>query len=1395
MKFISKPEIALIFPLVFFIFLACSKDAPFPEEPAIVNYNFAVSASEGGSVNSPGDSFAQNTTLTLTATAADGYEFTSWSGDASGTDNPLTLSLTSNTNITANFERIQYTLTVNIVGQGQVNQVLGDNSITSTTVEYNQGDRVTLQTNPGDNWTFSRWQGDATGYEDNFEILVDESKTVTATFDFEVIDDLIGAWDIASDSSSDKKIVKAPNSGKDVICGFYGLIFNPDYSFTLYYSLGTISGEFYIQDPTSISLKNYGSITNISFAANGISFNLELDTGCSSDISGDKDDDYDPENPPKSFLEKLDGKYFRGTWEEYERTFTDLISFKDNLPDDFLDLYWIDEGYECMLGTWNSSHIAEVIENYDDQLTFRYTSGLNFKVLGDASAGPMEGTMSLRSDGTIQIAENFQDDDLDRIYILSEVTQEEFNQIIDSGYCYDIDTTPPIITLNSSSTIQLNIGENWTDPGATATDDLDGDLTSSISVTGSVDASSVGTYTLTYSVSDSASNIVSTTRTVIVNPSLDTTPPVINLTGSSTINLTLGDTFTDPGAAATDDVDGDLTSLISITGSVDTSSVGTYTLTYSVEDAAGNSSSITRTVVVKTPNLPSISLSQLEGNWNIKELYYLNDENGITQTFEIPNCAKQFMYHTITSSGTISNQGIGINWPLNQCTSNPFDVIINQLTLSPNGNILIHYTGGIKRTWIILDRPDENTLIFESFRNDVSDNYNGNDVGIKIVKEDRYGILPPTITLNGSSTINLILNSNYSELGATATDDVDGNLTSLISITGSVDTSSVGTYTLTYSVEDAAGNSSSITRTVVVKTPELIIADYRFEGDAQDSSGNSNHGTNNGGVFTTDRFGNQNGAIYFSGASCGTRMDSDIDMSTVINEFSISFWINRTANGCQLPRIFDFYDGGNNSNDWGTAWQNGNNKYQGYDEVSNNNNWYHIVHNFNSNGTLTSFVDGVEVDSRNSGKTLPLSGDFALGRMNHPAYDAFNGKLDDVKMYNYALSQSEINVLFGNYANDTTAPIISLTGSSTINLTVGDTFTDPGATATDNVDGDITSSITTSGSVNTSTAGTYTISYSVSDAAGNTATVVQRTITVNAAAVACSPQTILSADRPTNVYKRIDGTYLLRTTTDVYSSTSLSGPYNSLGFTQTAPNAAANLLGETQNGDILVASESNGLYRYSNGVWTATGLSGGGTGGNNFLRLTSGRIVVGKKGGSRKMYYSDDDGFNWSAASGDIAEDWYNIIQTNNKLFVSSAGDKNKGGIITSLDDGSSWTNLRDQKTYSMEMYNSDIYIVSEEGARGSGVYKIFKSSDDGQSWTFISDGPISGGIGVLIIHDDTIIFKSNSGGDYYCKSLNDLTSDWNLFGTNEDLGTHLIENKIIDDTPLIFTTTQIMSF
>ena len=81
-------------------------------------------------------------------------------------------------------------------------------------------------------------------------------------------------------------------------------------------------------------------------------------------------------------------------------------------------------------------------------------------------------------------------------------------------------------------------------------------------------------------------------------------------------------------------------------------------------------------------------------------------------------------------------------------------------------------------------------------------------------------------------------------------------------------------------------------------------------------------------------------------------------------------------------------------------------------------------------------------------------------------------------------------------SKDAGAPVISLIGDAAVSHAQGKPYTDAGATATDDVDGDITSSITTSGTVTTGTAGTYTITYSVSDSAGNAATQVTRTVTV-----------------------------------------------------------------------------------------------------------------------------------------------------------------------------------------------------------------------------------------------------------------------------------------------------------
>ncbi len=170
------------------------------------------------------------------------------------------------------------------------------------------------------------------------------------------------------------------------------------------------------------------------------------------------------------------------------------------------------------------------------------------------------------------------------------------------------DTTKPVITLTGSASMSIVKGSTFTDPGATATDNVDGNITSKILKTGSVNTGTVGTYTLSYNVTDNAGNAATTvTRSVIVTAPADTTKPVISLVGSASMSIVQGSTFTDPGATATDNADGNITSRIVKTGSVNTSTVGNYTLSYNVTDNAGNAATtVTRTVIVSasTPTPP-----------------------------------------------------------------------------------------------------------------------------------------------------------------------------------------------------------------------------------------------------------------------------------------------------------------------------------------------------------------------------------------------------------------------------------------------------------------------------------------------------------------------------------------------------------------------------------------------------------------------------------------------------------------------------------------------------------------------------------------------------------------------------------------------------------------------
>jgi len=174
------------------------------------------------------------------------------------------------------------------------------------------------------------------------------------------------------------------------------------------------------------------------------------------------------------------------------------------------------------------------------------------------------------------------------------------------------DMTVPSIRLVGSDTIRVERGSSKTSCYAevanstySASDPTEGDMTSLVVVKSDLDCTVPGVYSITFDVEDASGNKAEQrTRTVIVV--LDRTAPVLTLNGNSTITMEQCDTYSELGAVANDAVDGNLTSAIQIAGSVDGSTVGDYTLVYTVKDAQGNTATATRLVQVRDTKKPGI---------------------------------------------------------------------------------------------------------------------------------------------------------------------------------------------------------------------------------------------------------------------------------------------------------------------------------------------------------------------------------------------------------------------------------------------------------------------------------------------------------------------------------------------------------------------------------------------------------------------------------------------------------------------------------------------------------------------------------------------------------------------------------------------------------------------
>lgn len=186
-------------------------------------------------------------------------------------------------------------------------------------------------------------------------------------------------------------------------------------------------------------------------------------------------------------------------------------------------------------------------------------------------------------------------------------------------FIHEQEITPPIDNgkpvFSGVSDTRIKQGTAF-DPlaGITANDKEDGDLTGQIQVEGSVDSQRIGLYPLTYKVSDRDNNVTEQVRSVEVY----SMKPVFS--GVTDTTLELGTPF-DPmtGVSAHDEEDGDLTAQIKINGSVDSSKVGRYTLTYQVSDSADQLVTQQRNVTVKEQG------AICENSWDAKKVYVGGD--------------------------------------------------------------------------------------------------------------------------------------------------------------------------------------------------------------------------------------------------------------------------------------------------------------------------------------------------------------------------------------------------------------------------------------------------------------------------------------------------------------------------------------------------------------------------------------------------------------------------------------------------------------------------------------------------------------------------------------------------------------------------------------------------
>jgi len=358
--------------------------------------------------------------------------------------------------------------------------------------------------------------------------------------------------------------------------------------------------------------------------------------------------------------------------------------------------------------------------------------------------------------------------------------QNEFGEYEDYRLYVSADITKPVLTKVGMDTVRIEQGQAYNEPGFTALDNLDGVITNNVVITSApkFNVAIPGTYVLTYNASDAAGNKATSFKRVVIIGK-DKTGPNLVISSPDTLKIGVNKIYTRfKIISALDLVDGDLTTAVTVVDNVRTDKPAVFTNVYSVSDFSGNTRTVTRTVIVIDTIAPFMVLKGQDTT--LLDVYAIYSDSGV-------NTIDEFYtgYSNVTLQGLVKVSSNLDNTKLGTYTQ-VYDVT------DPSGN----KAKSVRRYIKVVDRT------------------------------------APVLTLKGDTASYVDFGSKYVETGINISDNYDKNITAYVTggtygtTFGTNPTNKLGRYTVTYTVTDASGNKSTITRAVYVRdnvAPVLVL--------------------------------------------------------------------------------------------------------------------------------------------------------------------------------------------------------------------------------------------------------------------------------------------------------------------------------------------------------------------------------------------------------------------------------------------------------------------------------------------------------------------------------------------------------------------------------------------